>query len=127
VNLFFEGVLRILACILLIAFLCPPCLRAQYGGQQQDPQFGQHRSQMERDVDAKREKAMNKQRSEQIKKDTAKLLELATQLQQYVAKTNENILSVDVIRKADEIDKLAKSIRDKMKEDYTIQEPVMQP
>jgi hypothetical protein len=32
-----------------------------------------------------------------------------------VEKSNKDTLSVDVIRKADEIEKLAKSVRDKMK------------
>jgi hypothetical protein len=43
------------------------------------------------------------------------LLELATELKQYVDKTNEDILSMDVIKKADEIEKLARSVREKMK------------
>jgi hypothetical protein len=32
-----------------------------------------------------------------------------------VDKTNESILSVDVLKKTDEIEKLARSVRDKMK------------
>jgi len=42
-------------------------------------------------------------------------LKLATELKDDVDKTNENVLSLDVIKKADEIEKLAKSVRDKMK------------
>ena len=55
------------------------------------------------------------QRQKDIQKDTDKLLELATELKQYVDKTNEDILSMDVIKKADEIEKLAHSVREKMK------------
>jgi len=87
-----------------------------------DPQFRPRRSadEIKRDNDSM--KAMNKDRAQRIKRDTDKLLELATELKQYVDKTNENVMSVDVIKKADEVEKLAKSIREKMKEDYRIPE-----
>jgi len=60
-------------------------------------------------------KKQNEARQQDIKKDTDKLLQLATELKQYVDKTNENILSMDVIKKAEEIEKLAKTVKDKMK------------
>lgn len=86
-----------------------------------DPQFGRRRNQSspdDRQLERERLKAMNKDRQRELKEDTDKLLELATELKQYVDKTNENILSVDVIKKADEIEKLAKSVREKMKTYY---------
>ena len=61
------------------------------------------------------QKKQNENRQQDIKKDTDKLLELATELKQYVDKTNENIISLDVIRKAEQIEKLAKTVKDKMK------------
>ncbi len=61
------------------------------------------------------QKKLNEQRQQDIKTDTDKLLQLATQLKQYVDKTNENTLSVDVIKKAEEIEKLAHTVKDKMK------------
>lgn len=60
-------------------------------------------------------KKQNEARQQEIKKDTDKLLELATELKQYVDKTNENVLSMDVIKKAEQIEKLAKAVREKMK------------
>ncbi len=60
-------------------------------------------------------KKANLQRQADIKKDTAKLLELATELKQYVDKSNENTLSLDVVKKAEQIEKLAKQVREKMK------------
>ena len=60
-------------------------------------------------------KKLNLKRQQDLKKDTDKLLELATQLKQYVDKTNENTLSLEVIRKAEEIEKLAHSVKEKMK------------
>jgi len=56
-----------------------------------------------------------KERAAALKTDTDKLLKLSVELKQYVDKTNENVLSVDVIKKAEEIEKLAKSVKDKMK------------
>jgi nitric oxide reductase activation protein len=66
-------------------------------------------------IEHDRAKRMNKERFDNLKRDTAKLLELATELKQNVDRANENTLSLDVIKKADEIDKLAKQIREKMK------------
>ena len=96
--------------------------------QRSDPQFHQRRaSDEEIKRDKERAKAMNKERAERIKRDTDKLLELATQLKQYVDKTNENVMSVEVIQKADEVEKLAKSIREKMKADYRPAEELVRP
>lgn len=61
------------------------------------------------------EKKANQERQLQLKRDTDKLLQLSTELKQYVDKTNPNVLSLDVIKKADEIEKLARSVKDKMK------------
>ena len=54
----------------------------------------------------------------ELKRDTEKLVALVTELKQNVDKTNTNILSMDVIKKAQEIQKLAKSVQDKMKNAY---------
>jgi hypothetical protein len=56
-----------------------------------------------------------KERVAALKTDTDKLLKLSVELKSYVDKSDENVLSLDVIRKCDEIEKLAKSVRDKMK------------
>jgi hypothetical protein len=69
------------------------------------------RSKMERDM----AKKANQERQAALRKDTDRLLKLATELKEYVDKTNENMLSMDVIKKAEEIEKLAHSVRDKMK------------
>ena len=53
-----------------------------------------------------------------LRRDTEKLLSLAAELKQNVDKTCPNILSMDVIKKAQEIEKLAKSVKDKMREAY---------
>jgi len=69
------------------------------------------RIQLEKDM----AKKANQERQAQLQRDTDNLLKLATELKQYVDKSNENTLSVDVIRKAEEIERLARSVKEKMK------------
>ena len=97
---------------------------AEMGLQQQVqvPQVYPGQSKTNRDEDVweqqqqkRLEKRYNLQRQEDIRKDTEKLLELATELKQAVDKSNENTLSLDVIKKAEQIEKLAKTVKDKMK------------
>jgi hypothetical protein len=60
-------------------------------------------------------KKANQERQAQLKRDTDRLFKLATELKSSVEKSNENTLSVDVIKKAEEIEKLAHSVKEKMK------------
>jgi hypothetical protein len=57
----------------------------------------------------------NNDRQKQLVADTQKLLSLAQQLHDEVAKSNKNELSVSVVKTADQIDKLAKRVRDEMR------------
>lgn len=106
----------------MLVFWQPPAfaLKQQSAPQDIDPQFGRERQKdptvekLERD----REKALNKQRQTSLQKDTDRLLQLATELKQNVDKSNEHTLSLDVIKKAEEIEKLAKQVKDKMKGSY---------
>jgi hypothetical protein len=95
----------------------PAQLQDTGGIQAQDPQFGREkpRDPMEEKMEHQREKALNKQRQTNLQKDTDRFLKLATELKEYVDKTNEHTMSLDVIKKADEIEKLAKSVKEKMK------------
>jgi len=63
----------------------------------------------------KQEQARNIDRQKRLVTDTDKLLSLATELKQEVDKTNKDVMSVDVIKKADEIEKLAHSVKERMK------------
>lgn len=63
------------------------------------------------------EKKANERRQAELKRDTDRLLKLSQELKAYVDKTNENVLSLDVIKKADEIEKLAHSVKVKMRGD----------
>jgi len=58
----------------------------------------------------------NAERQKQIVTDTAHLLQLAQKLNDEVSKTNQNMLSIPVVKEAEEIEKLAKTIKDKMRD-----------
>jgi hypothetical protein len=60
-------------------------------------------------------KKANQDRQALLKADTDKLVKLAGELKDYVDKSNENVLSLEVLKKAEEIEKLARSVKDKMK------------
>ena len=55
------------------------------------------------------------ERKRQIADDSARLLKLASDLKAEVDKTSKDTLSLGVIRKAEEIEKLAHSVKEKMK------------
>jgi len=59
--------------------------------------------------------AANAERRKQLAEDSARLVKLATDLKAEVDKTTKDTLSLSVIRKADEIEKLAHSVKEKMK------------
>lgn len=86
--------------------------RSPYDSRPRDPSQGPD---IPADMQRKQMKELNQERYTTLKKDTDKLLQIATELKQKVDKTNENQLSLEVIRKTEEVEKLAKSIRDKMK------------
>lgn len=58
----------------------------------------------------------NVDRQQRIVDDTAKLLALAQELKDEVAKSNRNELSLGVVHKAEEIEKLAKSVKERMRD-----------
>ena len=66
-------------------------------------------------MDKDQERQMNADRQKKLVEDTAKLLELANELKAVVDKSNKDTLSLDVVRKADAIEKLAHSVKEGMK------------
>ena len=111
--------LCLLSCILLIGSLSAQG-RDPLGIESQDPQFGHTKPKdpLEEKMEHQREKAMNKDRQTNLQKDTDRLLKLATELKESLDKSNEHTLSLDVIKKAEEIEKLAKSVKEKMRGSY---------
>jgi hypothetical protein len=119
------GVVLATACSVRVSGgqMFPPQAPAQGGRQQQVPGFptpGRNGNPAEPDpMDPHRadqqEKLRNNDRQKRLVADTEKLLVLATDLKAQVDKSTKDTLSVDVIKKADEIEKLAHSVKERMK------------
>jgi len=75
------------------------------------PDLDDNRTKFDRDLTKK----ANLDRQASLKSDTDKLLKLTGELKDYVDRSSENILSLDVVKKAEEIEKLAHSVKEKMK------------
>jgi hypothetical protein len=58
----------------------------------------------------------NTDRQKKIEADTARLLDLAKELHAAVAQSDKDTLSIEVVKKADEIEKLAKIIKERMRD-----------
>jgi hypothetical protein len=107
---------HLLSLFLLVLLVLPSSLFAQSQRMPRDPtapigDADDARDRMTRDM----AKKANEERHVALKNDTDKLLKLAVELKAYVDKSNSNVLSVDVVKKAEEIEKLAHSVKDKMK------------
>lgn len=117
----FEGTVRakILASILSLFLLPAVSSNAQVRGgppQRVDgtvgtPEADEGRERIARDM----AKKANLDRQAALKNDTDKLVKLAGELKDYVDKSNENVLSLEVLKKAEEIEKLAHNVKEKMK------------
>lgn len=117
-----RGAVGLIAATALLAFAAPP----QQANPNPDKPYllpeanrlpdANQRMQMQQQESSKAKfEEANALRRKQISDDTAKLLELATELKTAVDKADKDTLSVDVIRKADTIERLAKGVKEKMK------------
>ena len=66
-------------------------------------------------MEAQASRNRNTERYKRMVSDTEKLLALSTELKADVDKTTKNEMSVDVIKKAAEIEKLAHDVKERMK------------
>ena len=66
-------------------------------------------------MDEERRKAINDDRHKRLEEDVSKLQELTNELKTDVEKANKDELSLDVVRKAGEIEKLAHDVQSRMK------------
>jgi hypothetical protein len=73
------------------------------------------RDSMQQQDNVKRLKELNIQRQKDMTSDTVKLLQLASELKSDTDKSEKDKLSMLEVRKAEMIEKLAKSVREKMK------------
>ena len=76
------------------------------------------RSQAQQDVQDRQTKETNKdkKREQDIRDDAERLVELSSELKADVEISNGRLLSPDMVRKADEAEKLAKKLKKKIKE-----------
>src|SRR6185369_4431648 len=105
-------------CLLVIGFT--PFMTAsdfRQSASQAEPGQQQREDPMSKELERKMENERLRARYVSLKQDSERLLELATELKQYVDKSGEHTLSMDVIKKTDEIEKLTKRIRSKMRGD----------
>jgi len=68
--------------------------------------------------EAQRQQALaaNVQRQVEIRRDSEKMAELTQELNNYLQKNGNAVMSLDALKKAEQIEKLAKSVRSKMKQ-----------
>ena len=71
----------------------------------------EHRARLEREM----AKKANQERQAELRRDTERLVTLTNELKRYVERSNESILSVDVMKKAEQIEKLAHTVKEKMR------------
>lgn len=66
-------------------------------------------------VQERLDRGRQNERQRRLMADTDRLLALATELKAEMDKTTKNTLSLDVIKKAEEIEKLARSVKERMR------------
>lgn len=99
----------------LVLVMCGMPLAAT-PGPAASPQIDTRQDPAQKEMQDRMAREANKKRQQDIRNDTEKLYQLATELKAAVDKSNENLLSLDVIRKAEDVEKLAKKVKEKMKE-----------
>jgi len=117
----FRGLLRIAVCLALAVFALSTA-NAQARPPQMGSRSGQHVSSMDDPpiVDAavnmqrRRMRQLNVERQKALVSDTDNLLKLTTQLNAEVAKDRSSSLTPEQVRMLAKIEKLAKSVREKM-------------
>ena len=67
------------------------------------------------DIQRLQANAANSQRQVEIRRDTEKMLQLAGEFKDYLMKAEHGVMSVDAIKKAEQIEKLAHGVKSKMK------------
>ena len=70
------------------------------------------------DIQKQQARAASQQRQLEIRRDTEKMAELTQELKDYLLKSDQGVMSVDAIKKAEQIEKLAHSVKSKMKQSY---------
>ena len=67
-------------------------------------------------VQQQQAKAANEQRQVEIKRDTEKMFQLTAELKESLEKSSQNVMSMDDLKKVEQIEKLAHGVKSKMKQ-----------
>lgn len=115
-----RRVLRWIGGVTAAAALAPAAFSTSQGslsqGQVQDPSQPNSNPPVDPAMAAAARKAMLEQNQKDIKKSVEKLFDLAKELKEQVDKTDSTtVLSLSLVRKAEEIEKLARQIKDRAK------------
>lgn len=70
------------------------------------------------DIQRQQAIAANAQRQVEIRRDTDKMLQLTAELKDYLQKVQRGVISVEAIKKAEQIEKLAHGVKAKMKQAF---------
>jgi hypothetical protein len=81
------------------------------GGSQAVPNAQSNQESSQSSLSGKQKRDLLKANFEKMKRDAGELADLAKAMQEELNKSNENILSLDIVDKADKIEKLAKKIK----------------
>jgi hypothetical protein len=85
---------------------------------QQGPSTSNIPVRTQEEADRERAKKANEMLQVEIKRDTEKLVQLSADLKESVDKSSQGILAVDTFKKAEQIEKLARSLKSKIKQSY---------
>ncbi len=67
-------------------------------------------------VQQQQAKAANEQRQVEIKRDTEKMFQLTAELKESLEKSSQNVMSMDDLKKVEQIEKLAHGVKSKMRQ-----------
>jgi hypothetical protein len=67
-------------------------------------------------VQKQQAKAANQQRQAEIKRDAEKMFQLTTELKQSLETSGQDVMSLDDLKKVEQIEKLAHGVKSKMKQ-----------
>jgi hypothetical protein len=70
------------------------------------------------EADRERARKANEMLQMEIKRDTEKLFQLTTELKDFVEKSDQGILPAEILKKAEQVEKLAHSVKSKLKQFY---------
>jgi hypothetical protein len=110
---------------LCLLVLCSTCLSVAFGQDihlppsvRQGPNTSNIPVRTEEQIDRERAQKANELLQMEIKRDTEKLFTLSSELKDFVDQHSQGVLSLDAVKKAEQIEKLAKSLKSKIKQSY---------